>query len=229
MTTTAFDDQFTAEPELVRQQYSTADILRRNVADLEIALKQQAERTEAAEAELLAVREDNHSMMVEIDELRKELARLREQEPVAWMLECQHWTGDTAWLLSWSKSGAGQCNRLDGESHQRALYERHIPMERIDSIPAPATAATAVPKASDRHVCGLQGFGNSLDDVCHACAREHQQIIAPAVPAPSVPEEWRNIVTKMLGWWDAPAMTMSQGKVIAEKARALLQSAEVTK
>jgi septal ring factor EnvC (AmiA/AmiB activator) len=187
MTTTAFDDQFTAEPELVRQQYSTADILRRNVADLEIALKQQAERTEAAEAELLAVREDNHSMMVEIDELRKELARLREQEPVAWMLECQHWTGDTAWLLSWSKSGAGQCNRLDGESHQRALYERHIPMERIDSIPAPATAATAVP------------------------------------------EEWRNIVTEMLGWWDDPAMTMSQGKVIAEKARAMLQSVEVTK
>ena len=62
MTTTAHEDQFTAEPELVIKPYDTASILRRNVADLEIALKQQAERAEAAEAEL---------------------ARLREQEPVA--------------------------------------------------------------------------------------------------------------------------------------------------
>jgi hypothetical protein len=33
----------------------------------------------------------------------------------------------------------------------------------------------------------------------------------------------------MLGWWNDPTMTMSQGEFIAEKARALLQSAEVTK
>ena len=77
MTTTAHEDQFTVEPEPVRQTYDTGSILRRNVADLELALKQQAERAEAAEAELLAVREDNHSMMMEIDGLRKELARLR--------------------------------------------------------------------------------------------------------------------------------------------------------
>ena len=62
MTTTACDDQFTDAPEPVIQPYDTASILRRNVADLEIALKQQAERAEAAEAEL---------------------ERLREQEPVA--------------------------------------------------------------------------------------------------------------------------------------------------
>ena len=30
MTTTAFDDQFTSEPEPVHHPYSTADILRRN-------------------------------------------------------------------------------------------------------------------------------------------------------------------------------------------------------
>ena len=62
MTTTACDDQFTDAPEPVIQPYDTGSILRRNVADLEIALKQQTERAEAAEAEL---------------------ARLREQEPVA--------------------------------------------------------------------------------------------------------------------------------------------------
>ena len=79
MTTTACDDQFAPEPvEPVRERYDTATILRRNVADLEIALKQQTERAEAAEAELEAVREDNHAMMLEIDGLRKELARLRE-------------------------------------------------------------------------------------------------------------------------------------------------------
>ncbi len=64
MSSTAHEDQFTDAPEPVRQQYSTADILRRNVVDLEIALKQQTERAEAAEAEL---------------------ARLREQEPVAYV------------------------------------------------------------------------------------------------------------------------------------------------
>ena len=56
MTTTAFDDQFTDAPEPVLQPYSTADILRRNVADLEIALKQQTERAEKAEAELASLR-----------------------------------------------------------------------------------------------------------------------------------------------------------------------------
>ena len=64
MTTTAFDDQFTDAPELVRQPYDTGSILRRNVADLEIALRKQTERAEKAEAEL---------------------ARLREQEPLTWV------------------------------------------------------------------------------------------------------------------------------------------------
>ena len=75
MTTTAFDDQFAPEPVApVRERYDTATILRRNIADLEIALKQQTERAEAAEAELLAIREDNHSMMLEIHSLRIERA-----------------------------------------------------------------------------------------------------------------------------------------------------------
>ena len=56
MTTTAFDDQFTDAPEPVIQPYDTCSILRRNVADLEIALKQQTERAEAAEAELESLR-----------------------------------------------------------------------------------------------------------------------------------------------------------------------------
>ena len=103
MTTTACDDQFAPEPvEPVRQPYDTAAILRRNVAELEVALKQQTDRAEAAEAELLAVRDDNHQMMLEIDGMRTELAKLREQEPALYMAfsECgqfiRYWTRDTA-------------------------------------------------------------------------------------------------------------------------------------
>jgi seryl-tRNA synthetase len=108
MTTTAREDQLTDAPESVRQPYDTGSILRRNVADLELALKQQTERAEAAEAELLAVREDNHSMMLEIDGLRTErdrlaaeLAKLAKQKPALYMAfsDCgnfiRYWTRDT--------------------------------------------------------------------------------------------------------------------------------------
>ena len=57
MTTTAFDDQFTAEPEHVTHRpYDTAAILRQNVADLERELQRQRERADKAEAELKAAR-----------------------------------------------------------------------------------------------------------------------------------------------------------------------------
>ena len=45
-----------------------------------------------------------------------------EQEPVAWMLECPTMTGDTGWILSWSRTGVGLCNRLQGEEHEKPLY-----------------------------------------------------------------------------------------------------------
>ena len=87
MTTTAFDDQFTSEPEPVHHPYSTADILRRNVADLEIALKQQTERAEKAEAEL---------------------ERLREQKPVRWHVRGNYFhDGDAAILFANMNSMCG--------------------------------------------------------------------------------------------------------------------------
>ena len=66
MTTTAFDDQFTPSTqtiESVHAPYEPVAILKRNVAELELALKRQTERAEKTEAEL---------------------AKLREQKPVAW-------------------------------------------------------------------------------------------------------------------------------------------------
>ena len=52
MTTTAHEDQFTTAPDPVREPMSREAILHRNIADLEIALRTQTERAEAAEAEL---------------------------------------------------------------------------------------------------------------------------------------------------------------------------------
>lgn len=54
--------------------------------------------------------------------------RAQGEEPVGWMLECPTMTGDTAWILSWSKSGAGLCNRLAGDAHERPLYTRPQPV-----------------------------------------------------------------------------------------------------
>jgi len=75
MTTTAHEDQFTTAPEPVtvtfkvdprpafikpapvRQPYITEAILRRNIADMEVALRKQTERAEKAEAELAKARD----------------------------------------------------------------------------------------------------------------------------------------------------------------------------
>ena len=62
MTTTAFDDQYLAAPEPVRQPYDTVAILRRNIAALEVALRTQTERAEAAEAEMAKARDQLHPM-----------------------------------------------------------------------------------------------------------------------------------------------------------------------
>ena len=146
MTTTAFDDQFTAAP--VHERYDVVTILRRNVAALELALKQQTERAEAAEAELLAVRDDNHSMMLEIDGMRTELTKLREQEPVA-CVKYKATGGNVG--LSWLAVPTGAFYPRDGEK----LY--------VSPIHAPA-----VP---DCRACANRGQVNGLsqESYCDSC------------------------------------------------------------
>ncbi|RTL06119.1 hypothetical protein EKK58_06260, partial [Candidatus Dependentiae bacterium] len=62
MTTTACDDQFAPGPiEPVRERFDIVSILRRNVASLEIALRRQTDRAEAAEEKLTTAREDMQS------------------------------------------------------------------------------------------------------------------------------------------------------------------------
>lgn len=60
--------------------------------------------------------------IIEIRELRDKIAEMEKQEPVAWMLNCQTLGGDTGWILSWTQSGAGLCNRLSGEENEKKLY-----------------------------------------------------------------------------------------------------------
>ena len=102
------------------------DILKRNVAALELALKRQTDRAEAAEAELLAIREDNHSMMLEIHGLRTELAKLAQQEPVAYV---KYKTTGGNVGLSWLAVPTG------------AFYPREG--EQLYAAPVPAHAAPA--------------------------------------------------------------------------------------
>lgn len=110
MTTTACDDQFSAEPEPVHQPYDVAAILRKNIADLEKELQRQREQNaaaterlreqiervtsewERAENDVAAARSDLQSfidsrneLMARAEAAEAELAKLREQEPVAYV------------------------------------------------------------------------------------------------------------------------------------------------
>lgn len=148
MPTIEFDDQFVLEPAApVRERYDTATILRRNVANLEIALKQQTDRAEAAEAELLAVREDNHSMMLEIDGMRTELAKLREQKPAvpAYLLERQE--NGLSWYI-------GATTRRGGSWHWTADVNSAIRFGREED-------AAACWGIISRYHVGLGGSGTT--------------------------------------------------------------------
>lgn len=56
------------------------------------------------------------------------------EEPKAWMLECQTPGGDTGWILSWSRSGAGLCSRLPGATHEIPLYQHPNPDEAAAEV-----------------------------------------------------------------------------------------------
>ena len=87
------------------------------------------DRLEAAEKERDELRaelkEVRYGVAVAHDVINTLLSRIEameRQEPVAWMLNCQTLGGDTGWMLSWTQSGAGMCNRLSGEENERKLY-----------------------------------------------------------------------------------------------------------
>lgn len=104
MTTTAYDDQFSAEPEPVHQPYDVAEILRQNIADLEKELKRQKERAENAEAKLAGSREDlqcwiesRNGWMDRAHAAEMELKAAREQERELCAQLCEWLPVSTGW------------------------------------------------------------------------------------------------------------------------------------
>ena len=94
-------------------------------ADILVAL----DRLEAAEKErdnanaaAVSIALEAERLQCENYALRARIEAMERQEPVAWMLNCPTLGGDTGWILSWTQSGAGQCNRLSGEENERKLY-----------------------------------------------------------------------------------------------------------
>lgn len=74
-----------------------------------------------------------------VDELRALLsapspAGVDGLEVVAWQLGCQTMGGDVGYVLSWNKSGAGVCSRLNGEEHERALCRLSDAQAIIDGL-----------------------------------------------------------------------------------------------
>ena len=71
---------------------------------------------------MLGVLERLEEVEKERDALLARIEAMEQQKPAAWMLNCQTLGGDTGWMLSWTQSGAGMCNRLSGEKNERKLY-----------------------------------------------------------------------------------------------------------
>ena len=63
-----------------------------------------------------------------------EVAPVQMPEPSAWMLGCQTMGGDVDWKLSWSKSGAGVCHRLNGKEFEQPLYTEQQVIDLLKSV-----------------------------------------------------------------------------------------------
>jgi len=210
MTTTAFDDQFVTGKATaqLRKPYDTVAILRRNIAALEVALKQQTERAEAAEAELEEVREDNHSMMLEIDGMRTELAKLAHQKHAA--------------TLILSRDGSDfemfyDIEDLKFDGNKMRLYA------------APVT--TPHKGATHCDDCGLTWLDDGLNPLgCPYCK--------DSATEPAAPLQWREVMAELADdvqaacdaehphrdQYPSVMRKYNNDMEIVEKARALLQS-----
>lgn len=158
MTTTAHEDQFTVGTqtiETVRQPYSTVAILRRNIADMEVALKQQTERAEAAEAEL---------------------AKLREQKPVLYYVE-QVLNGEVVTSMGQHET----CRTLAAAEERARIIRLKYSIDSVTVIPLYALPLP-VPHKGATHCddCGLTWLDDGLNPLrCPYCK---DPVPAPAVP-----------------------------------------------
>jgi len=272
MTTTAHEDQFTVAPEPVRQQYSTADILRRNVADLEIALRKQTERAEKAEAELAKLREQKPGLYMAFSEcgqfirywtrdtknLEATMAvndfevlefyaapvtapAVPDANPVQWLAD----EGDMI-LVPRGLLGAA-CSSIDKQRPAPKVLEA-LRYYTMNAPQAPAVPAPAVPDGDDfngstPHLIQCMEALVRLDAdgvlVPHGIGRDASKLLSAAAnrlrqqAASSIPEEWRKVMARLLDTFERceagfhPHVEIRLA--VRDEARALLQSAEVTK
>ena len=112
--------------------------------DAAIEMIERLEAAEKSDAESLAMYRKARD---ERDALRAKIEAMEKQEPVAWMLNCPTLGGDTGWILSWTQSGAGLCNRLSGEENEKKLYA----LPGAQAQPAPSVPECPYP-------CGWQNL-----------------------------------------------------------------------
>lgn len=167
------------------------DAMRARIEEMEkdIALKERI--IDSLGSTLNAVANGRDELRAELDALKAWKEEVEKQEPKAWMLECQTLGGDTGWILSWTQSGAGLCDRLKGEEHEKPLYAR----------PVPASVPTEAVGYLDLGVGGYIDIGSDLSDEelsklpkgLHALAIVGTWGVDGYVPAPaqSVPEGWK--------------------------------------
>lgn len=227
MTTTACDDQFTVGTqtiERVRQPYDTASILRRNVADLELALRTQTELKEKAEAEL---------------------AQARQQKPLIW--------GTSGELMDILKNPiysspapvpAPAVPELDPMTRLIVSDPKQLkPKKQEPAVPSVVFMAHnktssilfAARKDADQYAAS---FGPAAGVSVTECAVIGSQ---SAPQAPAVPEEWRDVMQDAHDTFQRYAdqhrakdtrdshEKANVNQKLANRLYALLQSAEVTK
>jgi len=167
MTTTAHEYQFTAAPEPVREPMSREAILRRNIADMEVALRAQTELKERAEAEL---------------------AKLREQKPVAKVTHNHEFGGGNHFNIQWLQPGAMRAG-MELYSEPAAPVPasaewREVMAELAADLQA---ACDAEHPHRDQYPSVMRKYNNDMEIV--EKARALLQSTTPVTAVPAVPED----------------------------------------
>ena len=154
MTTTAHEDQFTPSTqtiEIVHAPYEPVAILKRNVAELELALKRQTERAEKAEGELA--------------ELQATLAKLREQKPVA---HIDYWKSDGTLIARRQETSGGKLYVAPVPANQPQSGVLAVPAEWRDAVGAALGLLENTTCESGVCMCGGSVIGHADFSVGHS-------------------------------------------------------------
>lgn len=136
MTTTAHEDQFTADTERhIAQPYDVTAILRQNVADLERELQRQRERADKDDSAMASAREDlqsfidsRDSWMARASAAEAEISAERKRLDWALKHEACYYQWGGVWRLCFS-STTGPCDEDIDSTDPRATIDELIAAE----------------------------------------------------------------------------------------------------